>query len=219
MRTIRRGSSGPDVQTWQRLAGATADGVFGPGTEAKTRAWQAAAGLVPDGVVGAKSWRAAGVAGAAGGLGDPRAPACVAAVRDADARWPGRDLRSDGIMGDATHQKGASDHNTGDAVDITHDPASGCDAGAIALASIEDPRVTYVIWNARIFNRARAAEGWRPYDGPNPHRHHVHVSVRVDARGDDRPWAWAPARASGGGLAGLLGGLLVLAAVVLVVTR
>lgn len=123
---------------------------------------------------------------------DPRAPACVAALRDANARWPGRKKASDGIMGDAAHQKRPSDHNLGNAVDITHDPASGCDGQVIADLAIQDPRVTYVIWNAQIYNRARAAEGWRPYKGSNPHRHHVHISVRADARGDASRWGWAP---------------------------
>jgi N-acetyl-anhydromuramyl-L-alanine amidase AmpD len=56
--TIRRGSSGPDVEAWQRVIGATADGIFGPGTEAKTKAWQAAHGLTADGIVGPASWAA-----------------------------------------------------------------------------------------------------------------------------------------------------------------
>lgn len=57
--TIKRGSKGPDVADWQRVIGATADGDFGPNTEAKTKTWQAARGLVADGVVGPKTWAAA----------------------------------------------------------------------------------------------------------------------------------------------------------------
>lgn len=57
--TLRVGSRGADVQAWQRIVGATADGVFGAGTERLTKAWQAANGLTPDGVVGARSWGAA----------------------------------------------------------------------------------------------------------------------------------------------------------------
>lgn len=60
MNTIRRGSKGEDVKTWQRIVGATTDGDFGPATEAKTRAWQAARGLVADGIVGPATWAAAG---------------------------------------------------------------------------------------------------------------------------------------------------------------
>lgn len=192
--TIRLGSRGADVQAWQRIVGATADGIFGPGTERLTKVWQEANGLVADGVVGAKSWAAAGERAAtalpAGGI-DPRAPACVAALRDANARWPGRKKVSDGIMGDARHQASKSDHNLGNAVDITHDPASGCDGNLLAVDAMRDPRVSYIIWNAQIWNTS-ISPAWRPYKGSNPHRHHVHISVRAEAREDASPWPWAP---------------------------
>jgi hypothetical protein len=58
--TIKRGDKSADVERWQRIIGATVDGDFGPGTEAKTRAWQAAHGLAVDGIVGPSSWAAAG---------------------------------------------------------------------------------------------------------------------------------------------------------------
>ncbi len=58
MQTLRLGSKGPDVATWQGIIGVTADGDFGPKTEAATRAWQAARGLTADGVVGPKTWGA-----------------------------------------------------------------------------------------------------------------------------------------------------------------
>lgn len=192
--TIQKGDRGEHVKAWQRHVGATADGIFGPGTESKTRAWQAARGLVADGVVGPKTWAAAGEIAAVpppqNGR-DPRAPACVAALRDANAAWPLRSKISDGVMGDLSHQARPSDHNLGNAVDITHDPRNGADGQTIAALAIQDPRTTYVIWNAHIFNRSRAAEGWRPYSGANPHRHHVHISVRADAREDAGPWPWA----------------------------
>jgi hypothetical protein len=192
--TVRIGDRGPLVERVQRIVAATADGVFGGGTLRRVQVWQSARGLVADGIFGAKSWRAAGYAlTAPAPRNDPRAPACVAALRDANARWPGRVRVSDGVMGDARHQASPSDHNLGNAVDITHDPASGCTGDVIAELAIQDPRTTYVIWNRRIFNRARAAEGWRAYTGANGHTHHCHVSVRVDARDDDRPWGWAPA--------------------------
>lgn len=58
---LRRGATGEAVRTWQKVIGATADGIFGPGTESRTRVWQAAHGLTADGVVGPASWRVAGV--------------------------------------------------------------------------------------------------------------------------------------------------------------
>lgn len=120
------------------------------------------------------------------------APACRRALEDATARWPKRTRASDGIMGDARHQKSKSDHNLGNAVDITHDPSVGCDGSLIAALAIRDSRVTYVIWNRRIYSRARAREGWRRYRGSNPHTHHCHISISASARSDTRAWAWAP---------------------------
>lgn len=197
--TIRLGSKGRDVEAWQKKIGFTpADGVFGPKTELATKDFQSSHGLDPDGVVGAKSWALVGESHASAGASapsstDPRSPACRAALRDADLAFPGRRRASDGIMGDAAHQARPSDHNKGLAVDITHDPASGADGELIALAAITDPRVTYVIWNRRIYSKARAAEGWRPYTGSSPHTHHVHVSVQAGAPSrDDGPWPWAP---------------------------
>jgi hypothetical protein len=120
------------------------------------------------------------------------AQACRQALRDATARWSGRNRASDGIMGDARHQRRKSDHNLGNAFDLTHDPANGVDCERLSRSVINDPRVTYVIWNRQIYNRARASEGWQAYSGPNPHTHHMHVSIRADSRDDTSPWVWSP---------------------------
>ena len=53
---LKNGSKGEDVKKLQAKLGATADGSFGPGTEAKVKAWQTANGLVADGVVGDGTW-------------------------------------------------------------------------------------------------------------------------------------------------------------------
>lgn len=194
--TIKLGSKGPDVARWQTIIGVTVDQSFGPATQAATKAWQASRGLVADGIVGLKCWEAVGEKFSyvdpiiSRGWVNPEAPACRAALRSADAAWPKRSRISDGIMGDARHQAGTSDHNIGNAVDITHDPANGCDGNIIAELAIKDPRSTYVIWNARIYSKARAAEGWRKYTGSNPHKHHCHISVAVDQRSDASPWEW-----------------------------
>ena len=76
---------------------------------------------------------------------------------------PRRSKKSDGWIGDDAHaRKGsASDHNpwvrdgsTGivTAIDITHDPAHGCDAGKIVddLVSSRDGRIKYIIHNQKI---------------------------------------------------------------------
>lgn len=123
---------------------------------------------------------------------DPVAPACRAAIRDANAAWPTRNKRNNGLLGDLSHQARKSDHNTGLAVDITHDPDSGCDGNVIAEAALRDLRTAYVIWNRRIANPYIQEGAWRPYAGANGHTHHVHISVREAARNDDSPWGWAP---------------------------
>lgn len=56
--TLRRGMSGELTKQVQAKVGVTADGEFGPKTEAAVRAFQRERGLVPDGIVGPKTWRA-----------------------------------------------------------------------------------------------------------------------------------------------------------------
>lgn len=56
--TLRRGASGDLVKQIQKTVGATADGEFGPLTEAAVRKFQRLHGLVPDGIVGPQTWAA-----------------------------------------------------------------------------------------------------------------------------------------------------------------
>jgi peptidoglycan hydrolase-like protein with peptidoglycan-binding domain len=61
-RVLKRGASGSDVALWQTTIGVLpADGIFGPMTEAATKAWQTAHGLVADGIVGPLTRAAAGL--------------------------------------------------------------------------------------------------------------------------------------------------------------
>jgi putative chitinase len=53
--TLRRGSKGDDVKKMQAKLGLSADGDFGPGTEAALKKWQTANGLTADGVAGPKT--------------------------------------------------------------------------------------------------------------------------------------------------------------------
>jgi len=119
------------------------------------------------------------------------ARACIQALHDATARWPFRSKGWDGIMGDAAHQQRKSDHNDGNAYDLTNDPAHGVDCGALSRLVINDPRVTYVIWNRQIYNRERTSSGWRLYEGKNPHDHHMHVSIDNASREDTSAWPWS----------------------------
>jgi hypothetical protein len=122
-----------------------------------------------------------------------------------NARHPNRSKRSDGIVGDAAHATRTSDHNPWivdgahgvvTAFDVTHDPANGCDAAALAeaLVASRDPRIKYIIWNRRICASypvgGAAAWTWRPYTGRNPHSHHVHLSVKAEKPLYDSTAAW-----------------------------
>lgn len=53
---LKLGSKGEQVKLLQTKLGLTADGNFGPKTEAAVKAWQLKNGLVADGVVGPKTW-------------------------------------------------------------------------------------------------------------------------------------------------------------------
>jgi peptidoglycan hydrolase-like protein with peptidoglycan-binding domain len=56
--TLRRGSSGKDVEALQKALGLEVDGDYGPKTEAAVRQFQRAHDLVPDGLVGPRTWAA-----------------------------------------------------------------------------------------------------------------------------------------------------------------
>jgi len=53
---LKNGSKGDEVKQLQEKLGLTADGQFGPGTEAKVKEWQSANGLTADGIVGPGTW-------------------------------------------------------------------------------------------------------------------------------------------------------------------
>ena len=55
---LKRGYTGKDVKTLQRLLHLQDDGVFGVLTEERVKEWQSEHGLVADGIVGDKTWAA-----------------------------------------------------------------------------------------------------------------------------------------------------------------
>ena len=124
-------------------------------------------------------------------MGCTPAPACVAVREQADALWPDRSRTSDGICASPKHTAAnpTSDHELGNAVDLTHDPAHGVDTYWLAdqLRIHGDPRIKYVISNGRIWNPS-ISPNWRTYSGSNRHDHHVHISIHASARNDARPW-------------------------------
>lgn len=122
-------------------------------------------------------------------------PVCVSLRDSLNRAFPGRSIASDGCCASSAHSavNPTSDHEPdasgyAAAYDITNDPASGCDCDRLVSRLMRDPRVRYLIWRRRIWSRERAAEGWRPYTGTNPHDKHCHVSCYRSQVLDARPW-------------------------------
>lgn len=117
-------------------------------------------------------------------------PAAVAVLRQATALVPNRMKASDGLLPSAAHLKQSpnSDHNSGLAVDLTHDPARGIDCREIFEKLKDDKRVDYLIFNSRIWS---ARNGERDYTGSNRHEKHLHISIKAEHSKDTSPWfAW-----------------------------
>jgi hypothetical protein len=130
------------------------------------------------------------------------AASLVALRTEINRRWPGRDKRSDGALGDAAHSARESDHNPDysaggvvRAVDVDKD---GIAVAELLAALRGDPRVSYVIWNHRMQRSYSKTIGghtykpweWAPYDGPNPHTGHVHVSIKHTRAAETDTSAW-----------------------------
>jgi hypothetical protein len=115
--------------------------------------------------------------------------AAIAALRQATALAPKRMKASDGLLPSAAHlkQNPDSDHNTGLAFDLTHDPDNGIDANQCFTKWREDERVDYLIFNGKIWSKAR---GERKYTGTNPHTKHIHCSIKKDQASNSSPWFW-----------------------------
>lgn len=90
---------------------------------------------------------------------------------------------------------GREDHPGGLALDFM--TRSGQALADYARVNAQPLGVNYVIWDRRIWSRAKSEQGWRPYSGSNPHIDHVHVSF-VDT---------PPGRAGSPTLGGIVGGV------------
>lgn len=114
-------------------------------------------------------------------------PAAIAVLRQATALFPKRNKASDGLLPSAAHltQSPNSDHNTGFAVDLTHDPARGIDCVDIYEKLKADKRVKYLIFKGRIWMPGRED---KPYTGSNPHNKHLHISIKDNSGNDTSPW-------------------------------
>ena len=108
-------------------------------------------------------------------------------------KYPNRDKRSDGWIGDTAHNARKSDHNPDTqgwvrAIDIDSDLLKGSSKESWLLAEQiktialkGDKRISYVIHQHRIAS-PRQNWAWRVYKGANPHVSHIHISF--DKSGD-----------------------------------
>lgn len=125
-------------------------------------------------------------------LAKKASPAAIAALRQATAAKPKRKRASDGLLPSRAHVSANpnSDHNSGFAVDITHDPVNGIDCAFAFIKLQKDKRVKYLIFNGKIWSAER---GNRDYTGSNPHKTHLHISIKENSGYDTSPWfPWLP---------------------------
>lgn len=119
-------------------------------------------------------------------------PAAIAVLRQATALFPKRKKLSDGLLPSQAHLKTnpTSDHNLGLAVDLSHDPANGVDCAELFEKLKEDRRVSYLIFQGKIWSKEKAKQGNRKYTGTNPHNKHLHISINPVYSDDTSPWFW-----------------------------
>lgn len=117
-------------------------------------------------------------------------PAAIAVLRQATALKPKRKKASDGLLPSAAHRKQNpnSDHNSGFAVDLTHDPVNGFDCAYVYEQLKHDSRVKYLIFKGRIWSQKNGDD---IYTGSNQHNQHLHISIKPDCGSDTSNWfAW-----------------------------
>jgi hypothetical protein len=114
-------------------------------------------------------------------------PAAIAVLRQATAICPLRMKASDGLLPSKAHihQNPNSDHNTGYAVDLTHDKLGGIDCFLLFQKLQADPRVSYLIFQGKIWSQEK---GLREYTGSNKHNKHLHISIKDRCGDDTSPW-------------------------------
>ena len=123
-----------------------------------------------------------------------------------NTRYPNRDRRSDGTIGDQAHRRRISDHNPDKqgfvmALDLDEDgwPAHVFADQLIAyMRTSNDTRIKNVVYENRVASGTyKDVKGqpprywqWRPAKGMG-HEHHIHISFNVNARYDARPFPLA----------------------------
>lgn len=134
----------------------------------------------------------------------PRLVAAGVTLRDQiNRKWPKRDKRSDGWIGDRAHQARKSDHNPDSngwvhAIDIDHDflGVNGGKAGRdqaekfanelikLARDGKDRGRLKYVVYNNRIASGTHRNQFWTWRKGNWGHTQHIHVSFTDKSQRD-----------------------------------
>lgn len=121
------------------------------------------------------------------------APSLARLRTSVNTRWPGRDKRSDGWIGDEAHQSRTSDHNPDAsgvvrALDLDRD---GLHVPSVLAATFIHPSVRYVIHRRKIFH---IDNDFKPktYTGSNPHEGHIHISIEHSKAAEASKGLWAP---------------------------
>lgn len=141
-----------------------------------------------------------------------RAKALSQLLLEVNRIYPSRDTGSDGWIGDAAHRSRPSDHNPNnndvvqaqdfDADNRVNDRTVDRVLWEHLLKS-RDPRIKYVISRGKMFSSYKTSSypAWtvRPYNGPNGHFTHLHLSIVDSPRlyDDSKPWGFAPGVSEG----------------------
>jgi len=113
--------------------------------------------------------------------------------KELDDRWPDRDRRSDGTIGDADHAARKSDHNPDrrGCIHARDIDADGVHVPTVLAALMLHPSTSYVIHNRRTWARW---DLYRPrrYIGSNPHKAHIHESIQYSSSAESSLVRWSP---------------------------
>lgn len=128
------------------------------------------------------------------------APSLVVLRDEVDKEHPGRDKKSDGWVGDTSHQasgrpeNGGSKHNPNahGAVDARDFDNSALDLARFVACVIKHPSTRNVIYNRKIRSKGYSGGLSRvyAYNGASPHTEHVHVDIEMTLAQENDRRAW-----------------------------
>lgn len=127
------------------------------------------------------------------------APSLVDLRNEINSLWPNRDKKSDGWIGDPSHKARVSDHNPdyadGGVVRAIDVDVDGIDLAKLISVIKKDSRTNYYISNSKIYGAEKFLA--RPYTGSNPHKLHIHISIK-HTKAAEKGGAWGLAKAGSG---------------------